>query len=127
LIKLEMFMNPGIGVALVFILSLVLAIISTAQAFSPFARQLEAARDPAVLAESVAGEARRPADFASIGQQTFAHESAHGREVWRTDVTRAISTRVADFDNDSGWDVSDLTALGDGGLIAAPSNNRRRL
>ena len=62
---------PGIGILLVFILTLVLAIISTAQAFNPFSRQPEAAPDPAGLSDLVAGEARQPANFASIGEQPF--------------------------------------------------------
>ena len=64
-------MNPGIGVSLVFILTLVLAVISTVQTFNPFARQPEAAPEPAGLIDLVAGEARQPADFASIGEQPF--------------------------------------------------------
>jgi Na+-transporting methylmalonyl-CoA/oxaloacetate decarboxylase gamma subunit len=60
-------MMPGIGISLMFILTLVLAIISTAQAVNHFPRQPEAAPDPV--------------------KQTFFIPSdvAHGREVWRAD------------------------------------------
>ena len=99
-------MNPGIGVSLVFILTLVLAIISSAQAFEPFFRQPEGAPHPARLIDRVAGEARQPADVASVGERTFfsASDAAYGYEPGRSMPPYLGS--AADEGDDGLWAVA---------------------